>query len=693
MLRANNDCGTLYFCEPIEVIADDVTATSIPLSVPAWQPDVWYPAGAMVSVGSRTFLSALTEAASYVQDCPHLYNLNRNPTDVPPPYVPYGDTDDQYPCDYLQAGKAWWAEIDPAIDYVTAMLNPNIYSGAEVQGTLSVTVAPKAPYDAVGVFGLRAATATLSNGDSRDLALFPATDSSSEPENPLCRGSVRITDLGPRCTHADRVVWLLDAPTTASFTLTLTPLNGVCQAGTLVIARTNILGVTNFQTTIGIVDYSRKERDLAGRVQLVPRWYQDHVRYLLTVPAETRRLVHDVLIRLRNTPCLVVGHENPKRYEMQVFGLLKDVALPLENAAQSIIDVEIESVGVPRLISGIPVAAIPDPPPKPDFSIGAPWLAVGHDEDPYVTVVDTITWQKVRVSFTIPGPARAVLFSPDSAYLYLGHECPPYFTIVRTSDWTALLDPGTDGSSSGCSSDSTPYGDLGTVVGLSQSPSGSRLALAHQCPPYLTVLSVPDWQHINGAMPLPSRSMVRTAFSLDGGTLLATDSCYYRWWLSTSDYAELHPINGRGRAGIFYWDGQHALLGYSEDGLFSSEESSESASFGNRVALVSLADWDTPTYTVKLPGEPYIIKYTRDHKYVAIGHRCPPYVTIIDAATGALVETFFTLEYSVCSLDFTFDDLYMAAVYKHHPYCTIIKTVNWTEFYLAFDDLDLESST
>lgn len=683
MLRANNDCGTLYFCEPIEVIADDVTATSIPLAVPAWQTDVWYPAGAMVSVGSRTFLSALTEAASYVQDCPHLYNLNRNPTDVPPPYVPYDEEEAEYPCGYRQAGKAWWAEVDPAIDYVTAMLNPNIYSGAEVQGTLSVTVAPKAKYDAVGVFGLRAATATLSNGDSRDLALFSDEDS-SETDNPLCRGSLRITSLGPRCTHADRVVWLLDAPTTASFTLTLTPLNGVCQAGTLVIARTNILGVTNFQTTIGIVDYSRKGRDLAGRVQLVPRWYQDHVRYLLTVPAETRRIVHDVLIRLRNKPCLVVGHENPKRYEMQVFGLLKDVALPLENAAQSLIDVEVESVGVPHLISGIPVAAIPDPPPKPDFSIGAPWLAVGHDEDPYVTVVNTVTWQKVRVNFTIPGPARAVLFSPASDYLYIGHECPPYLTIVTTADWSAILDPGTDNSSSS-SSDATPVGDLGTVLGLSQTTTGDRLALAHQCHPYLTVLSVPDWRRVNGAMPPLEMSLSKTTFSPDGQILLVTDTCFSRQWIETADYALWHPIGGHGRASIF-WDNDNVILGLNAETYLSED-------LPNRVAMFKTVDWNSWSYVVDLPGEPYIVKYTQDRKYIAVGHRCPPYVTIIDAATGALVETFFTLEYSACSLDFTFDGLYLAVVYKHHPYCTIIKTVNWTEFYLAFDDLDLESST
>ena len=80
-------------------------------------------------------------------------------------------------------------------------------------------------------------------------------------------------------------------------------------------------------------------------------------------------VVHPLLTRLRNTPCLVVGHDNPARYELQIFGLLKEVALPLENVAESLIDLDIESVGVPRLASGIPMEPIPEPPPLPDVDV------------------------------------------------------------------------------------------------------------------------------------------------------------------------------------------------------------------------------------------------------------------------------------------------------------------------------------
>jgi hypothetical protein len=76
---------------------------------------------------------------------------------------------------------------------------------------------------------------------------------------------------------------------------------------------------------------------------------------------------------------------------------------------------------------------------------------------------------------------------------------------------------------------------------------------------------------------------------------------------------------------------------------------------------------------------------------VAVGHRCPPYLTIIDVATWEAVETFFYLEYSVCSLEFNQDGSFLAVVYRHHPYCTLIRTINWTEFHLSFLAEDQES--
>ena len=38
-LREVTDSGILFFCEPIELAVADITATSIPVTVPDWLPD------------------------------------------------------------------------------------------------------------------------------------------------------------------------------------------------------------------------------------------------------------------------------------------------------------------------------------------------------------------------------------------------------------------------------------------------------------------------------------------------------------------------------------------------------------------------------------------------------------------------------------------------------------------------------
>lgn len=687
MFREPDNVGLLFVGVPIELTLADVVSANIPVEMPPWEADTIYPAGAMVSRNGKSYISTLTEAASYLQACPHLYNNNFDPDERPIPYVPYEDG-----CKYLQAGMAWWAEIDPDMAYVEVVFNYNEYCNVDVQGGIELTIAPPKAYDMIGIFGVHAEFATLTvdgETDSRDLYLFEPEDG-EEP-------------FGPFTTHSNRTVWLLEEPVTGSFTLSLSARNGVTRLGNLVVARRHDFGVTNYNSTVGIRDYSRKGRDDAGRARIIPRWYQDLTTFQAELPGKTRFTSTALLIENKDKPLLWVGHDNPQKYELQIFGMQSQIYLPLPNSVLSFVEIEVEAIGVPKWVSGIPTPPPPPVPPLPEDVIPAPWLAIGHDKEPYITVINTITWQQVKVNFEIPGPARAVLFSPESDYLYIGHECPPYFTLVETTGWTALPDLGADdylesSSRYESSSDPTPWGATGTVYGLSQPPDGSLLALAHECPPYLTVLDVPNnWQIINRTMVRLPHSLIRTAFSLDAATLLLTDTCFDRYWMPTegSDaYAEINLIEGKGRTGVFYWDGAHAILGYREarSGSSSNTLTTSSETYGNRVSLVQLADWLTEDYTVALAGEPYIVKYTNNRRWIAVGHRCAPYVTIIDAQTWEEVEVNFTLEYSVCSLDFTFDSLYLAVVYKHHPYVTIIRTGSWTEFPVSFVGADESSS-
>lgn len=685
MLLESKDEGVMFFCEPIPLTKDNVTATNIPVSLPAWATNTLYPIGALVSKDGRSFQSVLEEAVSYKKDCPKIFNVNQNPTLDPPPHVPYG-AEDTNTCEYRQAGMAWWTEIDPGVTYVEAMFNHNLLSQAPVDGNLTITISPGGLYDTVAIFGVRGETATLTADETyfHDLYLWDREI------------AVDFYDYGPEVVHSDHVVWLLDAPVSGAFTVEVAALSGRSAIGNLLVGRRSTFGMTLYNSTVGIVNYSKKDRDVFGNMQLIPRWYQDKVTFL--VQAETARagLVKQLLTQYRNTPCLYVGHDNPERYELQILGLIQDVGMPIMSSPYSLLELTVEEVGVPVWVSGIPHTIIPPPPPKPDVPVG-PWLAIGHDEWPYITIVDSVTWEKVKVNFVIPSPAYAVLFSYDQEYLFIGTGCPPYLTIVTTSNWTALDLPGpeylsgvsnwdSDFSSSNGSSSGGDWLITSGVQHLALSPPGlyqnelgdrGLLGICQTCPPYFSLLSVPDW-NLLPIGPFLTHSGSRSVFDNTTGRILVTDSCQNRVVLGNpAAFDVISPLASKGRTGLFTASGNYLVLAAKDP---------------SRLDWVKADDLVTVDGTVPLPGEAYIIKQTEDTRYLAVGHRCAPYVTIIDLATREKVTTYFTLEYGVCSLDFTEDGLYLAAVFKHHPYCMLIKTANWSEFPLAFLDDDDESS-
>jgi hypothetical protein len=100
--------------------------------------------------------------------------------------------------------------------------------------------------------------------------------------------------------------------------------------------------VTNYNSTVGIRDYSRKGRDDAGRSIIIPRWYQDLVTFQVELPGKTRFTSTALLIENKDKPLLWVGHDNPRRYEFQIFGMQSQIFLPLPNDTLSFVEIEVE---------------------------------------------------------------------------------------------------------------------------------------------------------------------------------------------------------------------------------------------------------------------------------------------------------------------------------------------------------------
>lgn len=646
-----DNVGVFRVGYPQALTIDHVLSTDIPVQLPAWDATTRYPAGFLVSRGGRAFQSVLTSAVSMSPTCPPLENLDQDPLELPPVHVPLDPE-----CAYVQAGMGWWIEIDPELAYVEALLNFNVFNPVEVAGSMTLRVAPPLPYDTVALFKIAAASAELTIGPTTLTQDLQIRDPAQYPDSDI------------PC-YADRCVFKLAETTTRPFTLTLDPVqvDGVTtfgahtRAGTLVVTELVDVGVTNYMTKVGIRDYSRKERDVFGAARIVERWYQDYVEFLVTAPAEKGGAIRDSLITARNKPTLYIGHDNPARRELQILGLIQDVQLPLQNYAEAYLDIRVESVGVPELVSAVPPQVIPDPPPLPD-DVPGPWVAIGHDNPPFVTVVDTGTWEKVEVNFTIPSPANAVMFSPEQMFLILGYDCPPFFTLVLTETWEAQ-----------------PHNAVlpGPVRVLRFAVDGAYLLVGSNCPPYLTLLEVADVLRpavIDFGFTHPIRNI---DFNEIGTHYVATDVCGNRYWVEYSA-TPAAPTLLPGPNGT-------CTLQWSEDHwLFSRDDPAN--------YRVDLRKDDGTTITaVSLPGKAIVMAYDPDHTVLVIGHRCPPYLTVVDVVTFAPVATTFTLPSSVCAIDFTQNGDFLAAVHRTHPYCNLIRTSDWSDFLLSFLEEDDEA--
>ena len=660
-----DDTGVFYFFKPLELTREHILDSNIPIVVDEWQEDTLYPNGALARVGDRVFLSVLTEAVSYMKDCPKLINSNIDPTDQPQPSVPIGE------CEYSNAGSFWWVEVDPETTYAEAMFNANIYNASRVDGPMSITIHPPGEYDIVSgfwVFGAVVELTTEAGVQTRDLRLFPDVISIQPP-------------YGELVTHADRFVFFLDEPTTEPFTLTvssrsvnklLTLMSNLpmifsgSAIGNLAVGKKDTLGIVNFTTEIGIIDYSRKERNVFGRPTVVPRWYQDLVKFVVNIPQKLLGSVKQVLVANRNTPCVFVGHKNPYRNELQVLGLLHEFSIPIQSVNRNILTFTVESVGVPQLVSGIPITPELPPPPLPEEEI-SDWFAVGIDEEPYITVIDSITWKIIKVNFTIPGPVYAIYIASNKEWMAIGHACPPYFTLVSVvNDWSAVP---------------LPFELSSRVSSIAFSRDSKYLALGAQCDPYVYIMDAQTQELVPtpgiqigpapGIVALKSYSIRQVVFSPDSTQLLAATQCGDLYSIELGTFVSMLVEGHTARRLLYSPYGDYIVFGNN---------------FGKFIWICPADDWTPINVNFTIPGSPNVFKFDVDQKWLIIGHNCPPFVTVVDVLTWTKIEVNFVVNDSICDLAFTPDGLYLAVVYRTHPYGTIIRTSNWTEFHVSYEE-------
>lgn len=130
----------------------------------------------------------------------------------------------------------------------------------------------------------------------------------------------------------------------AEMTVTITATGGDAEVGVLRPGTSSDLGETNYNATVGIEDYSKKDRDEFGNLVIVERAYSQRVSATMDVPTNAFARIFRTLASLRATPCVYIGTEVEGYEPMLVYGFFSSFQLEIQYYDYNVCTLEIEGL-------------------------------------------------------------------------------------------------------------------------------------------------------------------------------------------------------------------------------------------------------------------------------------------------------------------------------------------------------------
>lgn len=123
---------------------------------------------------------------------------------------------------------------------------------------------------------------------------------------------------------------LRDIPLPSGATIEISIIAGVAAEVAEIIIGTELqIGTTLVDTSLGIVDYSKKERDEWGGVFLVPRPVTSTVTFRFSVPTEGAARVQQIMRRISSKLCVFYAIDGEDPFGTTIPGIVRDYDLTL----------------------------------------------------------------------------------------------------------------------------------------------------------------------------------------------------------------------------------------------------------------------------------------------------------------------------------------------------------------------------
>lgn len=234
-----------------------------------------------------------------------------------------------------EANPAKWQELGATnrwrmFDEIVGTLTTN-------PGSISVTIKPGEVVNSLALFNVQGESVTITMTDPIEGVVYTNTFSMIDA----------AVDNWYDWFFADietmTSIVVLDMPAygTADISVTINS-SGTAGVGALVAGKVTLIGTSVYGASIGIDDYSRKERDAFGNIVVTPRAYSDTGDFQIVVDTDRVAKIKKLLTEIRAKPVVWIGEES---YEATIiYGFFKSFDLVYSGPNVSDCQISIEGL-------------------------------------------------------------------------------------------------------------------------------------------------------------------------------------------------------------------------------------------------------------------------------------------------------------------------------------------------------------
>lgn len=234
------------------------------------------------------------------------------------------------------AATPTWLQVGPTNRW--AMFDGEIASATK-DGAAITVVLNTSQINSVALFGLVGSSVTVTLRDSTNTTVLYTATKNLE--------GVFVDNWYDYFFSEFRQIDLAvftDLPVYYAAKLTIEVTGTNVQIGQAVVGYAYFIGETEYGSSSGIIDYSKKEANTFGNVTFITRAFSKRMSAKLWLQNTSLDYIQSKLAEVRATPCVWVGTEDTTYNNLVVYGFYKDFTLEVTYPTTSSCSLEIEGL-------------------------------------------------------------------------------------------------------------------------------------------------------------------------------------------------------------------------------------------------------------------------------------------------------------------------------------------------------------